>query len=219
MRHIWALVVAVFGTALMLPLLNHVAAQDALVAATPAATPVAIPCTVEPRPTDEVLALWFGPDGVPVGTPGVIGPVVSEAAVPQGKPVDPTTLVVIDATAREFFACLETDQNTRAFALITDDLLRLFVPESDPLQPITSARISEYRQYLEAQRLVTPAPGTDQLVVPPVQGVRMLEDGRIGAILIAEEGALFLYLERQDNRWLVDAFDLVDPVGTPEAKP
>jgi len=215
MRHIPAILVAVFGAGLVLPLTGQLSAQDA----TPAATPVAVACTVEPRPTDEILALWFGPDGVPVGTPGSSGPAIPEAALPQGRPADASTVAAVDATAREFFACFETNQNTRAFALMTDDLVRLFVPSSDPLQPITAEQIGGYTEFLEAQRLVTPASGTERLAVPPVRDVRVLEDGRIGVILDAEAGTLFLYLERQDDRWLVDGFDLVDSAGTPEAAP
>ncbi len=199
-------VTATVVAAIVMLRVDRAVAQDA----TPVASPIAtVACAVEPRPTDELLALWFGPGGAPVETPGSSGTAVPELTLPQGEPADEETVAAVDATAREFFACFATDQNTRAFALMTDDLVRLFVP-SDTLE---QTRV--YLEHLEIQAVGTPAAEAEEITVAPVRDVRVLEDGRVGAILKAEEGTLFLFLERQGGRWLVDGFVEVDPEGTP----
>ena len=181
--------------------------------ATPTTNPAAVACAVAPRPTDALLALWFGPGGDPVGTPGSTGTSVPEAALPQGEPADEATVAAVDATAREFVACLETDQNTRAFALMTDDLVRLFVP-SDTLEQTRG-----YLEYLDAEQAATPTPAAERIAVPSPRDVRVLGEGRAGAVLELAEGTIFLVLERHRGRWLVDAIVAVDPEGgNPAAK-
>ena len=130
--------------------------------ATPATSPIAtVTCAVEPRPTDELLALWFGPGGAPVGTPGSSGTAVPELTLPQGEPADEETMAAVDAIAREFFTCFATDQNTRGFALMSDRLVRLFVP-SDTLE---QTRI--YLEHVETQAVGTPAAEAEEITVAP----------------------------------------------------
>ena len=207
MRRILVLAGAVLAAGTVVLAAGRGAAQDA----SPAASPAGVACAVAPRPTDELLTLWFGPDGVPVGTPGSAGPAVPAAALPVGEPADAATVAAVDPVGREFFACFATDQNNRAFALMTDDLVRLFVPHDSREQ----TRV--YLEALEAQGAATPAPGTAGVAVPPLREVRVLEDGRVGAILMVEEGGLFLYFERQGDRWLVDGFVELSAEGTPAA--
>jgi hypothetical protein len=64
-------------------------------------------CTAEPRPVDELLPLWFGPDGSPVATPMSQPPFESEADLPQGTPADEATVAAINATLHEVFACFD----------------------------------------------------------------------------------------------------------------
>ena len=201
MRHTPVPAVGVLVAATVLLGAGRVATQDA----SPTARPAVVACTVEPRPTDELLALWFGPMGVPVGTPGSTGSAVPEAALPQGEPADEATVAAVNAVAREFVACLEADQNTRAFALMTDDLVRLFVPTG------TVEQTRGYLEYLEAQQAATPAPAVERIALPPVCDVRVLEQGRVGAILEVGEGTIFLFFERQGSRWLVDGYVEVGP--------
>lgn len=56
-----------------------------------------------------------------------------------------------------------------------------------------------------------------------VRGVRLLSDGRAGAVVVDEDPArttvVFLIFEQVGDRWLVDGQIAIEPgaVGTPEA--
>ena len=196
MHRISVPVVAVVAAAFVVLGAGRAAAQDA----TPAAGPAAgIACTVEPRPVDELLAFWFGPEGTPLATPLPASPVAAEAALPEGEPADEETVGAVNATLQELATCFETNQFARAFALMTDDLVRQFGPQQ-------GETLEQARDLLEAQLAVTPVPGVGVTAVPPLRDVRILDDGRAGAVLEEEGMAVFVLFERQDDRWLLDGF-------------
>jgi hypothetical protein len=186
--------------------------------ATPAAgSDVAVACAVEPRPLEEIIALFFDPQGTPLPTPPPPSPYPSEAQLPQGRAVDPATVAALDATLTELFACVDDNQTARAFALMTDKMVRRFGPDlSNPRQDTPE----ENRALLAAELVGTPGP------VPPgertgplaVRDARLLPDRRVGAILDnTDEGEVgFLVFERRDARWLLaDAVEIEAGKGTP----
>lgn len=189
--------------------------------ATPVASPAAgVACTVEPRPTDELLALWFGPEGTPLAAPPVASPVAGEVALPEGEAADAETVAAVTATLQELNACFEANQFARAFALMTDNVVRQFGPTSgEPLEQVRALLEAQ-----EAQPVATPEPDGGQTVVPPLRDVRVLDDGRVGGILEEEGPLVFLIFERQDGRWLIADFleirsaDGTSAVGTPAAE-
>ncbi len=186
-------------------------AQDA----TPSASPAAgIACTVEPRSIDELLALWFGPEGSPQAPPPLASPVAGEAALPGGEAADDATAAAVAATLKELNACFEANQFARAFALMTDDVVRQFGPTS-------GETLEQVRSLLEAQAaqpVATPELTGGQTMVPPLRDVRVLDDGRVGGILVEEGPPVFLIFERQDGRWLIaDFLEIGSLGGTPAA--
>jgi len=169
-------------------------------------------CAVEPRDIDELIGFYFGSEGTPLATPA--GTTVdSEAELPQGEPVEPVVEEAVNATVTELIACFDAGQYARAFALMTDDLARQFGPDvSSPDQDTPE----EVRALLEAQLAGTPVadePGMEQGASTDVgQGrdIRVLDGGRVGGVWAIEGDAVFIVLEQQDDRWLMD--ELIDIV-------
>src|SRR3712207_2284293 len=107
-----------------------IAAQDA----TPAGGAMAFPitpdpaaCQVEPRSTDELLALWYTPEGspVPAATP-LTGAQTASLTVPVGPPADEATVSEVVSVVSEVFGCFATGDFIRGTALFTEDLVRGF---------------------------------------------------------------------------------------------
>jgi hypothetical protein len=181
-----------------------VAAQDA----TPTAgartfpiTPDPASCQVEPRSTDELLALWYTPEGspVPAATP-LTGAQSTSLTVPVGPPADEATAGEAVSVVSELFGCFATGDFIRGTALFTEDLVRSFGGE-----PGTT--MEEARAFLEA----SPAAEMDGMVderVIAITDVMDLGDGRVGAFVVDESGGqldtVYVIFERQDDRLLID---------------
>jgi ketosteroid isomerase-like protein len=181
-----------------------VAAQDA----TPGAGAMAFPinpdpaaCQVEPRATDELLALWYTPEGspVPAATP-TWGAQTTSLTLTVGPPADEATRSEVVSAVSEIFACFAAGDFVRATALFTDDLVRSFGGE-----PGTT--IEDARAFLEA----TPAAGMEgdgEETVIAITDVMDLGDGRIGAFVVDESGGeldtVYAIFEREGDRLLVD---------------
>ena len=187
---------------LVLPmsLLSVAAAQDA----TPAVADAGVACTVEPRPVDELLTLWFSPEGTPLATPEPAAVVpAGEAALPQGEPADEETVAAVNGTLQQLAACFEANQFARAFALMTEDLVRQFGPQA-------GETLEQARELLEAQIAAgapaPPGPATTATEVPQLRDVRVLEDGRVGAVLEEENQTVFVIFEQVNGEWLIDEF-------------
>jgi len=181
-------------------------AQDA----SPAAGASGTACTVEPRDVEELVGLYFGPEGTPLATPTAMT-VESEAELPQGEPVDPAIEEAVNATVTELIACFNAEQYARAFALMTDDMARQFGPDvSNPNEDTPE----EVRALLEAQLVGTPVadePGMEQAAstdIGPGRDIRLLDGGRVGGIWTIYGDTVFIVLEQQDDRWLID--ELID---------
>ena len=195
-------------------------AQDA----TPLATPVAFPftpdpaeCRVAPRSSDEVLPLLTGTPAA--GTPpaaaspaaGRLSAVPSEAQLPAGEPADEATVAGIVATVRELIACNNAGEFTRVLAFYTDDLIRA----AFGADPAAAAQV--------AASFATPPPAAQVLRTEllDVRGVRVLPDGRVGAVVEDRDPqrtvVFFLVFVRAGDRWLVDGQVDVQAAGTPPA--
>jgi hypothetical protein len=177
-------------------------------------------CTVEPRSVDELLPLWFGPDGSPAATPMPSESVQSEADLPQGTPADEATVAAITATLHEVFACFDAAQYARAFALMTDNAVSQFGPDvSNPDEDSPE----EVRALLEAQISGTPTtdeetmPAESRTVISDARDARILPDGRAGAIFEAEGDAVFAVFQQSGDHWLLDDIIDIEEQGTPAA--
>lgn len=145
-------------------------------------------CTVAPRPVEDFAV----PAGTPTPRQGSAG--VDEAALP-GTPADPATVEAITAVAREFTACLNAGDYRRLAALMTDDAFSGWLLEDG---------IADADEVI-ARLLTTPTPppANEQIAVD-VRGVRLLPDGRVGAVVDWCSEANFDIYERVGDRWLVD---------------
>lgn len=180
-------------------------AQDAAPVSTSRPTDPAA-CQVTPRaiPLYEALAL------LPAGTPSPDeDPPDPPATVPTGQPADEATVAAVSATMREYTACLNAGDYRRLFALVTDDYLRGFFA--------TVAEIANAFRAPPALAVLTftagsPLPRAEQvwITVESIENVRVLADGRVGAIVVVRDPtrdpeistgvALF---EQVEGRWLL----------------
>jgi len=192
-------------------------AQDA----SPAAGATGAGCVVEPRDVEEIVGFFFDPAGSPLATPSA-ATVESEAELPQGEPVDPAVEEAVNATVTELIACFEAGQYARAFALMTDDMARQMGPDVSSPDEDTP---EEVRALLEGQLSGTPVvdePGMEQsgsMDVGRGRDIRAIEGGRVGGIWTVAGDAVFIVLEQQGDRWLID--EIIDVIendaasGTP----
>jgi hypothetical protein len=173
-------------------------------------------CTVEPRPIDELIPLWFNAEGTPAATPVAQLPFGSESELPQGKPADAQTVAAINATIHEIFACFDSGQYARAFALMTDHAVSQFGPDvTNPSEDTPQ----EVQALLEAQASVTPTTGSSsqQTVVSDARDARVLPDGRVGAIFESQGDRVFGIFVKSGDRWLLDDIIDITETGTPAA--
>ena len=94
-------------------------------------TPDPADCAGEPRSADDLLALWYAPDGSPVAVevdPGT-DESETEVTIPIGAPADDATVVAVTDTVGGVFACFEAGNALGAYALFTDDMAQRFGPE------------------------------------------------------------------------------------------
>jgi ketosteroid isomerase-like protein len=220
-----AILLAVVLCSLIVASSARASAQDA----TPAAGVVPDPseCQVDPRAADELIALWY-PGGTPLaatpeGSPADVSgtaldvneagtPVGAVIDVPLGDPADAETIDAVTATVREVFACFNAGDFARALSLFSDNLVTSFGPE-----PGTS--MEDAASFL--QEAATPAPEDQRISLISVTNVVVMDDGRVGAIVVSNdptvepEGAetvLVIFVE-EEGGWLVDEV-IEEAVGT-----
>ena len=159
--------------------------------------------------------MWLPPAGTPRGEPGRGSPFISAAELPDGEAADPATVDAITSTLREWVACLQESQYPRAFALMTDDLVRRSGPTfGDPAEDTAE----NVRARLEAQLAGTPGPLPAELrtPAPPLRDARVLPDGRVGAVWETGGDVIFVVFVRQGDHWLIaDLIDVMPVAGTP----
>jgi hypothetical protein len=198
-----------------------VAAQDATPVAGPAREERGVPaeeCQVDPRAADELFALIGLVEGGQV-SPAPRTPVPA----PPWTAADDEAAAAAEATAREWLACINADDNLRLASLMTDAALTRF---------FAGALVAE-EQLEEAQaRLaeeMAPRAEEERARLLSVSDVAVLEDGRIVALVVINEPALrprgqetlLLVFDPSGDRFLIDdviQFSIVPPPsGTPVA--
>jgi hypothetical protein len=200
-----------------------VAAQDA----TPGAsadrfpiTPDPADCTGEQRDAEELLALWYAPDGGQVAvTPSATD--ATSVTIPLGPPADEATAAAVADTVSQVFACFAAGDALRAYAFFTDDLARQFGPEpGTPREEAEAFLAAPLEELDEGEEPVGGEAAAGQIMA--VTDVMELPDGRVGAIAVERsEGGIdsvFLVLERDGDRLLAD--ELIDfaPLGGAEGE-
>jgi hypothetical protein len=160
-------------------------------------TPDAADCQVEPRSTDELLAIWLE-DGTPAAaTPADAGP--TEVTIPLGTPADEETVAAVTDTVRQVFACFAAGNFPAALALFTEDLIRQFGPPPGTTE-------EQIREFVEATPEAGAAGEAGQILA--ITDVMDLEDGRVGAFVVdTAEGTpstVYAIFERDGDQLLAD---------------
>ncbi len=195
------------------------AGQDATPPANPGPSGPVAPgdCAAEPLSTDELFEIWFR-GATPIAGLGLAAtPAASPTpfVLPPLEPVDAETMVAVGLAARELVACFLAGDPTRAFALFTDDLVRLYGPGV----PMDREAIPDF---LRTRTLPVMRGGPEGAYLLVDTG--RLPDGRMAAHVVSrhsgpDQFALFVVFERTGNRWLAD--EVIDLMGgaPPEATP
>lgn len=166
-------------------------------------------CDVSPRPVEEVRRIIGTPRTTDVGAIAVM-----PTALPTGPDAGAETTAEITATVRRFFACIDTGEDVRFLALVSDRYLA-------SIGPLDAEALGQ---------LGTPQPtpedsdeGVQSLL--GVWRVQEIGDGRVAAAVIVGNvvdshpapGRISLYIfVRQGDQWLLDeTVDEVEIDGTP----
>jgi hypothetical protein len=166
------------------------------------ASPVAVvTCDVEPRTVDELLGLWYADDGSQISaaaSPEADSADSGTIAIPIGEPADDATAAAISAVAHEVFACFDTGDPLKAYALFTDDLATVFGPE--PGTPIEDAEAFLTSPDVEEES------GVSEIIA--VTNVMQLADGRVGAFAVDRTDGVdtlaYVIFAQDGERWLID---------------
>jgi len=167
-------------------------------------TPDPADCAGEPRSADDLLALWYAPDGSPVAVevdPGT-DESETEVTIPIGAPADDATVVAVTDTVGGVFACFEAGNALGAYALFTDDMAQRFGPE--PGTPREGRSVSHGR--LDPDLDPDEVGSGSQIL--GITDVMTLADGRIGAFVVDEsEGTItnaYVVFVQEGDLLLVD---------------
>ncbi len=161
-------------------------------------------CTVEPRTEEEFRTLIQEASAMPAAD---ASPAANRTA-PAGTPADDETVVAINATWREFIACINAADYTRIFALTSDDKLR-----SDFVQDLATGGTEDTMvEFFMAPATALPPEARAPYI--PLENIQVLPDGRVSATGPGETGqGEVLIFVKVEGRWLIDdQFDL--PVGS-----
>ena len=173
---------------------RHAAAQDQL--------PVA------PDPSECTAEITFEELQAITGTPPAGRPVPSDTTrksgvfeVPPGEPADEATVAAVTATTRQLFACANGGDFVGLLGIVSDDFLR---------ELSGGAALTEDDR-VNFDAVATPMPEEDFLVLYLLRDVRVLPDGRVGALVEADDTTVdpavevdFYYFVEQDGVYLID---------------
>lgn len=173
---------------------------------TPGATAgdAAAVCPTPPRPFAEIAALADAPAGdlrlFQLGTPG---PEIATPLPPTGGILaDPDEIEAVTAALRELYACMNSGDLLRASALWTDEFLQLGFGGLDV-------------DVLASMATPVTIPVSDQVTIVAVDDVRVLEDGRVTALVRSEDEQAIHVFVLEDGRYLLDGVVEIADDGTP----
>ena len=176
-------------------------AQDGSPVASPD-VPAPAECTVQPRSTEELRALFREVAATPVRDAPAASP--TPAVAPTGTSADAQTVAEINATWRQLTACINKGDQARMFALYSDAMVRR--------QFVVDVAFGVTEDALFAYLSATPVPNPPDQSASfiPITDARVLSDGRVAVIGPGDQGRgdvrIFI---KEGDRWLLDDwFDL-----------
>ena len=163
-------------------------------------------CTLEPRTVEELQELHGtpAPEGAGEAT-SIVQATPEEFTWPRGEPADPETEAEIVEAVHQLTACHNAGHYLAGFGGVTDEFI------------ISQVGHSLFDEDFVAAMSATPVPLAEehQTIVIDVEEVRVLEDGRVGALyhyhgptpqpegIEGIESDLFIF-ENVDGQWLLD---------------
>lgn len=140
--------------------------------------------------------------------------------LPAGQPANATTVAAVTAAMREILACINTDNALAVLPLTTDHFVRTLLQE----EPITQPE----EQAFEHAGTPPPMPPDEWSSLLAVWQVRVLPDGRVGALVARRVGdpppptlkvGFFVFVETNGHYLLDTVVDNVEgqyppPAGT-----
>jgi hypothetical protein len=156
-------------------------------------------CTATPRTRDEVAAILAD------GTPPTESPSIErESALPKGEPVDPKTATQIAEIALQFAACRNAADWPRWLGMKTDNAIRQVGDDGSLNFFFDTVRTPQ-----------SDAEGTVQTTLFQVRDIRLLPDGRVGAVVewgrigtqadgTSADEVNFHIFARDGDTWLLD---------------
>lgn len=142
-------------------------AQDATPGPLPTA-PVPAECRVAPRGVEAIEAIL-----ATAGTPSPELDVEHEGDLPRGQIAPAETVAEVVAVEREYAACYNAGDWPRLVALLADDTLPEFFDGAATPRDL----------FATVGTPATDAIGVQQVVLVAVRNVRILADGRVGAVV------------------------------------
>lgn len=164
-----------------------------------------VPCAVEPRAVDDLIDLWFAPDGSPqVATP-IDSQLRTRALDPaQGEPAGGEVAGAVEAVMREWVACQNAGDLLRSHALMTDELV------------ISRGGLVDTPERARGVLGGEPSPVAPESRASTGSAVdaRQFPDGRVGAYFAVtglwgpgESLSTFVLFEEMDGRWRIDGLE------------
>jgi hypothetical protein len=169
-------------------------------------------CLIEPRSPESLRSLFReAMAATPARTTAEVAP--PARTPPAGQPADAPTVAALNATWREFLACVNGDDHLRQFAFMSDAKIR-----ADFAVDVANGATEEQ---VIAFVSATPVPivASERFPFVPVRDTdtRVLTDGRV-AVVGPDEVLVFA---NEENRWLVDdqfALATEAPSGSPTSE-
>jgi hypothetical protein len=157
--------------------------------------PAASECTVQPRPEEELRALFREVAATPL--PDSVD--ITRAEAPTGTAADEQTVAEINATWRMFVACLNAGDQARMFALYSDDMVRR------QLVVDIGFGVTEDALFEFLAATPSPLPAGQGAPFVPFTDVLTLSDGRVAAIGPGDAGKSTVRIfARQGDHWVID---------------
>lgn len=154
-------------------------------------------CTVEPRSEDDLRALFREIAATPIATAPEANP--TPAVPPAGAPASEQTVAELNAAWRQYLACLSSGDQTRMFAVLSDDMVRR--------QFVVDIAFGVDEEALFAYLEATPVPlDPDQFVsFVPFTEARVLGDGRVAVVGPGELGRGDVRIfAKKGGHWVMD---------------
>lgn len=178
------------------------------------ATPEPTECTVTPRSVEELRQLAASA-ATAIGSPVSESVASTPFAIPDGEPADEAVTRAVTASIRQSLACLNAGDIRAAQALATDDAVRREIAQlAVALDSVGGIDALLNDPALAASPVAAPPSLRGALV--SVDGVTILGDGRVGAVVevdaLLTPGATqasetrqdYYILRRVDGRYLID---------------